>query len=440
MIKVLTSLFIATLFMASDYLITGQFSPFYLGLFFLLVLFLQKGGLLFLASLSLLHQLFFSYFQRELNSADIYNFFTHIDETFESFFSLIMIVYKPLVLFILVLIMIRPKPIILKPMFRYPLLMILIMINLNSTLGLKLLPAVYGLFGDTNSPIMTKETPLYPKRDAGQNIILIIGESMKYNAFVEQRLQAQGHFYKKIYAGATNTDVSVPLLLNAKTNPLRLHAKNETNLFRLAKKNGYKTTFVSIQGEKWLQYIKPYLQLENIDYFKSYNEKQRASKFDFALLEELDHIDFDKPNFIVLQQIGEHSPYNYFIGEKSTAEENYKKSVLYSFALYEKLYQRLQKTQKPFVLIYTSDHGEFTGEGGRWGHNAFEKSVYEVPLFITSEIPMMQDIDSHHHVSQLLIYLLGYHDKLVFSKQKPIVNGTMITREDGFIQVEKGQP
>jgi len=26
-------------------------------------------------------------------------------------------------------------------------------------------------------------------------------------------------------------------------------------------------------------------------------------------------------------------------------------------------------------MIVTSDHGEFTGEDGRWGHNTFEKTI-----------------------------------------------------------------
>ena len=259
------------------------------------------------------------------------------------------------------------------------------MINLNSTLGLKILPA---LFNTTNTQhtIMIEETPLYPQRSPDTNIILIIGENMKYDTFVESKLQEQGHFYKKIFAGATNTDVSVPLLLNTKVNPLNL-------------------------------------------------SPDREPKFDFFLLEDLERIAFEKKNFIVLQQIGEHSPYHYFEGEKSTPKENYKKSVAYSFAFYKEVYKRLQKTQKPFIMIVTSDHGEFSGECGRWRHNDFKKTIYEVPLFIVSNLTLptnYHDINSHHHLSQFLSYTLGYHDRLTLSENKPIINGTMITREDGY--------
>ena len=443
MTKLLTTLFITALFVGSDYFVTEKFSLLAFGLFFLLVLFLEKGFLLFLAFLSLVHQLFFSYFQRELHSGDIYNFFTHIHETFESFFALFMIVYKPLIFFAIITIaimIIHPKPFTLKTPLKYPLILLLIMINLNSTLGVKMLPPLFAsLTGTTDIPVVVKETPLYPKRDVDTNIIFIIGESMKYSAFVQEELKKQGHFYKKIYAGATNTDVSVPLMINAKTDPLKLNLKNETNLFRLAKKNHFQTTFVSMQSKKSLKYIKPYLQAENIDTYKSYGLKEREPQFDMLLLQDLEKIDFSKPNFIVLHQIGEHSPYLYFEGEKSTPKENYKKSIEYSFAFYKKVYDYLIQTQKPFIMIVTSDHGEFTGEGGRWGHNAFEKTIYEVPFFIASNKPLptnYQDIKSHYHLSQFLTYLLGYHDRLSFSKKKAIVNGTMITREDGFITIE----
>lgn len=437
MTTLLSSLFITALFSLSDYLITGLFSPLYFAIFFLLVLILERKYLLILALLSLIHQLFYSYFQREMTSADIYNFFTHISETFDSFFSLIMIFYKPIVFFVLLVLLIRPNPYRLQVPYKYPIFILLIMINLNTTLGLKILPALYGLTNKSDIRQTTPQAPLYPQRDADTNIILIIGESMTYNTFIQKKLKEQGHFYKKIYAGATNTDVSVPLLINNQTNPQKLHSKNETNLFRLAQKNHFQTTFISAQHEKNMRYIKPYLQLEHINHYKSYNNN--APKFDFLLLEDLQKSDLTKPHFIVLEQIGEHSPYNFFPGKKSTPQENYNKSISYSFEFYKKVYNTLQKSDKPFILLYTSDHGEFTGQKGRWGHNAFEKAVYEVPFFITSNRVLPEgyhDINSHHHLSEYITYLLGYHDKLTLSKEKPIINGTMITREDGFITID----
>ena len=167
------------------------------------------------------------------------------------------------------------------------------------------------------------------------------------------------------------------------------------------------------------------MQVKHIDTYKSHENKER---------------DLSKNNFMVFQQIGQHSPYYYFEGEKSDDQKiNYQRSVDTSFKLYDKLYQTLKNSQKPFVFIYVSDHGEFTGENGRYGHNTFDPVIYNVPMFITSNItlpPAYKGVKSHYHLSQFLTYLLGYKEKLEFSEEKSIVNGTMLSREDGFIEIE----
>jgi glucan phosphoethanolaminetransferase (alkaline phosphatase superfamily) len=196
-----------------------------------------------------------------------------------------------------------------------------------------------------------------------------------------------------------------------------------------------------MQSENSLRYIKPYLQLDNIDIYKSFSKLERVPKFDFFLLDELKKFDFSKKSFIVLQQIGQHSPYHYFEGKKSdNISKNYQKSVDYSFEFYYKLYTYLEKMQKPFILIYSSDHGEFSGEGGRYGHNNFDPIIYEVPMFVTSNSTLPENykqIKSHYDLSQFLIYLLGYQKELRFEDKRTIINGTMLSREDGFIIVDK---
>jgi len=43
-----------------------------------------------------------------------------------------------------------------------------------------------------------------------------------------------------------------------------------------------------------------------------------------------------------------------------------------------------------------------------------------------------RDIKSHYHISQFIIYLLGYKKRLELSEERSVVNGTMLSREDGF--------
>lgn len=440
----------------SDSLIIGKFSLFFTVLFFIFILFVTlffesyKKIYLFFLLFATPHHLFFNYFHREITPADISLFFTHTSETFESFFALPTLFISSFIILLIGIVLINLIPKIemygINIWLKYALFMVLWAVNINSTMATKLLYSLYDFPLKKNASISIKEIPLYPKREANLNILLLIGESMKYDKNIEEKLKTQNFLYQnffcqKIYSGATNTDVAVPLLLNSKINPLKLNSHNESNLFRLAKNNHFRTSFVSIQSEKSLHHIKPYLQKEFIDYYKSYGKKEREEKFDFLLLEELNKIDFTKQNFIVLQQIGQHSPYRYFSGEKSTSPTaNYLKSVEYSFRLYPQIYQKLLATQKPFVFIYTSDHGEFTGEGGRYGHNSFDTTIYEVPLFIVSNITLpsnYKNIQSHHHLSQYLTYLLGYENTPQLSKENHIINGTMLSREDGFITIKE---
>jgi glucan phosphoethanolaminetransferase (alkaline phosphatase superfamily) len=364
-------------------------------------------------------------------------------ESFESFYALPSLFILPFLLLFIGMVLswgmgrVELKIYPLKSWIKYLILLLLILVNLGSTMGMKLLVALsdLSLVSPSKAEKLPK-SPLYPSREVNLNIVLLIGESMKYNALVESKLKEQPFFYKKIYSGAINTDVAVPLLLNAKTSPLKLTKTNETNLFRLAKKNHFSTSFVSLQTQNSLYYIKPYLQLEQIDFYKSHTKEERKPRFDFLLLDILKEINFSRNNFIVMQQVGQHSPYRFFEGDVSSdPKENYTKSIEYSFELYAKIYKQLVDIQKPFVFIYCSDHGEFTGEGGRWGHNSFDATIYEVPMFITANIPLPQAyraITSHHHISEFITYLLGYKEHLNLSKEQNIINGTMLSGEDGF--------
>ncbi len=446
---VIHAVIVTILFATSDNLIAPQSSPRMTLLFFTLILYLETffkkviNFYLIFALLGLIHHIFFSYFQRLMTGADIYNFFTHISETFETLFALSSLFVLPIGIFFTILIIlwilnqVKIKKYPLAKRIKYPLLLLLLFINLNSNLGLKVIDTLFILPMGTGTDIVDDETPMYPVREDDINIVLILGESMKYDDYIEQKLKKQGHFYKKIYAGATNTDISLPLLLNMKDNTLKLKPDNQTNLFKLAKKSNFTTAFISMQSENSLRYIKPYLQLTHVDSYKSFEKQMRKPKFDFFLLKELEKVNFSKKNFIVMQQIGQHSPYHYFEGKKSDdSSKNYQKSVDYSFEFYHQLFSYLKHIQKPFILIYTSDHGEFSGEDGRYGHNSFDPTIYEVPMFITSTTVLpenYQQINSHYKLSQFLVYLLGYQEALQFEDKKTIINGTMLSREDGFI-------
>jgi glucan phosphoethanolaminetransferase (alkaline phosphatase superfamily) len=445
---------IFTLFVIGfEYLITGRLDWIAAALFmvfiYLSTLFLRSYIIIYtiIIVLTFIQALFWQYFHREALPADIRLFWAHMEESIESLIALPSLFVLPFLFLMLGMVLIwvlkyfSYQPIRYRNKGIYAVLFLLVLLNLNGSMGFKMLSAsLLALSPSATVSKSVKETPLYPQRKADYNIVLLIGESMRYDSYVAAKLQALGFFYKKIYAGATNTDVALPLLLCAKNDPLKLTADTETNLFRLAKKNGYKTHFISMQTSKALQYIKPYLQEEQIDHYKNYTENERLPKYDKLLVDELGRIDFSEKQFIVMEQIGQHSPYRYFEGRKSDdIAENYKRSVDASFEIYEAFYKVLKEEGRSFIFIYVSDHGEFVGEGGRYGHNCFEPMVYTVPMFIVSDTTLPQGYEailSHHHLSLFLTYVLGYGTHLTLPQGKIVVNGTMQNREDGFIELQ----
>ncbi|WP_201353281.1 sulfatase-like hydrolase/transferase [Hydrogenimonas urashimensis] len=423
-------------------------------MFFVFILFVtcffRRGTILYPALLLLgyLHHLFFTFFQREVSAADIRLFFGHIDETFETFFAMGHLFLRPTLLFIIGLLLVgglrrffsESCTLTMGRWTKRALLLVLILLSADATLGMKLgVATMQTLFRDNTEYLQRAQAPLYPLRESNITIVLVIGESMKYDSEVERRLKKSGNFYKKIYAGATNTDVSVPLLLNGLTDPRQLSGKNETNLFRLAKKNGYSTMFCSAQSPKSLRYIEPFLQRPFIDHYQTYAKTSCPPLYDFHLFEALESSNLTKKRFIVLQQIGQHSPYIYYPGKKSDEPlVNYHRSLSYSFMLYDAIIWYLREQNIPFVFVMTSDHGEFTGEEGRFGHNTFDPVVYEVPLMVAANVELPESLThivSHYHVYQLLRYLLGYEEQMTLSKKPVVVNGSMVSREDGFIVI-----
>jgi len=271
---------------------------------------------------------------------------------------------------------------------------------------------------------------LTPLRDANVNIVLVIGESMRAKEYQTQSYDMfENYFYKTIYAGATSTDVSVPLLINGAIRPLEIDMAN--NLFTLAKQNNIVTTFISVQSKKSMKYIKPYLHVEDID---KYNVV--ASRDDIDLVKELKNIEQNQTNLIVLQMQGEHSPYIYYPNyKKSDISTQYDHSMNYSNKIIIQMIEYIKSLDKETIFIFTSDHGELLGESGRYGHNTFQEQVYRVPLVITDTLKMdnnYEDILSHNDIYNLIFYHLGYSNEIKKPHKSIRVNGTMINEEDGY--------
>ena len=266
------------------------------------------------------------------------------------------------------------------------------------------------------------------------NIVFVIGESMRAKEFHQKEYSIFSKYnYKTIYSGGTATDVSIPLLLNGGIKPQNIDINN--NIFKLAKQNNFKTTFASIQSKKSLKYINRYLNSSYIDKLNiigSYDDND-ISKI-------LKQIDKTKSNLIVFQMQGQHSPYKSYPNyKKSTIPIQYTKTMEYSNKVLTDTIEYIKSIKKPSIFIFTSDHGELIGlNENRYGHNAFKQEIYKVPLLIYTNFKSenyMKNISSHNDIYRLIKKLLGYQVATKISEEI-IINGTMISGEDGFISVD----
>lgn len=401
--------------------------------------------------LALIENSFFSYFGRHTNSSDIYLFFTHISETFETFFEVSFLFITPFIFFIL-------STIFLKFIFKYNSYLFLILIIYLNFSSFYLIDSIGSFFIKTFSFKQQKfkecrELKEVDKKDI--NIVLIVGESLRSDKVFNHltpnlnKLNSNSNFIsKEAISGAINTDVAIPLLLNSSTNPLKIDKCK--NLFKLAKNANFNTAFISTQSIKALKYIDEYLSREYIDFYRDSGDKKL---YDEVLLENLQEINLKESNFIVLQLYGEHSPYLRYPKEfekfkdysnlKSKLNSHYNNSLIYTDFILNEIVEFFTKEIKPTYIIFTSDHGEFLGENGKYGHNQFDELIYKVPFFIYSnDVNILNKFNSsnlitHNEISKFITFLFGYEREFKLPKDKEvIVNGTMINREDGYLKLQ----
>ena len=265
-----------------------------------------------------------------------------------------------------------------------------------------------------------------------ERIVLIIGESMRY----DRRLHPD---VRPIYAGGTNTDVSIPLLLNGFREPGSWYPDWGENLFALAKSRQYYTAFISAQSEGNLRYIRPFLGEASLDELVTTERSELAPRYDRILLDRIEPILDKKRFFAVLQMVGSHSPYSFFpqdfnplvdtVRYPTTVAQNYEKSFLFSKKILEAILEKIRRDAPDTWVVFTSDHGEMTGV--YLGHNRFEEEVYRVPFFsVGLPADWGNDIESHDDIYRLLAGALGYP---LPHKETLKIHGSMQNGEDGYL-------
>lgn len=305
------------------------------------------------------------------------------------------------------------------------------------------------------------ETPVLVDKGPDRNIIFIIGESLRYDKlslfgyknkttpFLDSLAVKDTITFKPVFAGGTMTRTALAVLLNRLKYPgagSQLITYS-SNIFKLAKDNGFTTHFISRQSYKHLEIVDNLLCRPSIDHYANkddlVNQLDDSTGYDEDLVTKLKEIDLSSNNFIILHQRGSHTPFNKQYPEDFKIFKNsYDNTVLFTDHLLSEIYTYLKDhSLKETYLIFTSDHGEMLGEvKGKKGHGWFEKEVYTVPyLFIpintaVSHIEDRDRIQSHFDISTKITSLLGYDTELEEKTERKIyVNGSEMNALGGYM-------
>lgn len=266
---------------------------------------------------------------------------------------------------------------------------------------------------------------------------------------------------KKSIASGVSTRAVLPLFFNILREPLNRGpvATQVTNLFRLAKSRGYRTSYISAQKSNLLagigvRYVD---KLVTKDFYESlFQEKRDDAIFDF-----LQDLDMTQPNFVVIHQRALHGPYElayanhpefeFYKYRKMPYEEGMRNAYDNGIHYYDWFIDRTlkfftAKASKPLYVFMTSDHGEEMGEEGRYGHSHMKLNSARIPFMLYSVNPddgyikTVKDLQTptHYEVGRSIATLLGF--EIVNPNECPgifYINGNRAFGDLGVLTIRK---
>lgn len=326
------------------------------------------------------------------------------------------------------------------------------------------------LFNISSIPEYSHPMPQISSKPAVKNIIFIMGESetashLSYFGYHRETSPfftqfAQQHpevVIKQTYSAGLMTDTSLPTLFNAIPHPNGMEQiiKGETNLFRLAKQQGFSTYFYSSQPEKQMRLANlvgtKWMDVIHFPTQEGYKFSERMP--DKKLLPHLYRINLDKgSNFIVLHQRGSHAIYGEGLTEDekefkgNTPVDNYDSTIYHTDSIIKEVYNYLsQRETQDWLLIYTSDHGQSVSDKVQNQGVIEKQDNYIVPLFLWTPKSSLQmkisqvfdpcDKAFHQQLSTLLINIMGY-DMPISGCNEGTVLGQIITGDAGYLQIQ----
>lgn len=322
---------------------------------------------------------------------------------------------------------------------------------------------------------------IYSKNDNPKNIVLILGESVNanhigllgYHRNTTPKLQDlasndKNFIAKKGFSSSVLTKVSLPMFMNIAYNHDNIkHILNEnTHLFKLAKKAGFKTFYISNQTEAEASAMAPnYIDI----IFTKENYLLESEKIgDMVLLKKFNDLQDEfknGKNFIIIHQRNAHSPYEKGYRGYNQAQEfdindikNYKinsydNAMIFNDYLISNIFKFFKDRVKiPSFIIFTPDHGEAMGELGKnnnqeYGHAFLSENVANIPIFASiynsDDLNFINNIKNisyptHYELGLEIAKLLGYDVKNPnYIKDTFYINGVDITGNAGYIEIKR---
>lgn len=294
------------------------------------------------------------------------------------------------------------------------------------------------------------ETPAIISKNPDINVIMIMGESLHRDymslygyevnttPYLKSLQNDENFLYKKGIGSGVVTDVAVPSFFNTIKKPDGVPQILSTNtcMFKMAKENGFETYFYSSHSQNQLSHLKNYLCMSWIDNYKDGTTETKDRKLpalDEFLVKMIDTIDFNKSNFVALQQRASHTPFNecfppeFEVFNKGNSPEgilqntiDYHNSIHYTDYILSQIIKKIKsKTNKPTYFVFTSDHATNLGDKDRNGHGRLDyDSVYQVPFFVYSINDAVNinhkftdfEYISHYQMGNVVNHLLGYQE------------------------------
>ncbi|MDR2760268.1 MAG: phosphoethanolamine transferase [Rickettsiales bacterium] len=314
------------------------------------------------------------------------------------------------------------------------------------------------------------------------NVIVIMGESAsrahmslfgyerETTPLLEKMSREDKNFiYKEAFSSGIMTLISVNMFFNIQREPdnIKHLLSRNTDMFMLAKNNGFRTAYFSAQMENLMtgisaNYVDFVMTKEDMaNKIKKRGEIYLADYFRKNAKSQL--LGGDK-NFLVIHQRNIHSPYkhNYELEQdrfnryslENTAKgeymvNGYDNAMLYNDYFLTELLGAIREETKgtPTYVFFVSDHSEALGEGGRFGHSFLAREVAEIPFFATfywtEDNELKKEIGglfypTHYEIGKIIAKKLGY--KIINPNEEEgifFINGVNIFGIAGHITITK---